>query len=104
MLIDNLHTMLDTFKFVEDITLREVVTDPSISQMQVATCHIVDWSNHNLMNINTKKTKEVLLVIRLNPSPLIVINDGTVERVTSFKLIGLTIANNLSWEEYITNV
>ena len=39
-----------------------------------------------------------------NPPPLIVINDGTVERVTSFKLLGLTIANNLSWEEHIMSV
>jgi len=61
MLIDDLHTMLDTFKLMDDVTLCEVVTDPSISQMQVAACHIVDWSNQNLMNINTKKTREMLL-------------------------------------------
>jgi len=57
------------------------------------------------MNINTKKTKEMLLgSIQLSPPSLIVINDSTIERVMSFKLLGRTIANNLSWEEQITNV
>jgi len=52
------------------------------------------------MNVNTKKTIEMLLgSIQLNPTPLIAIKDDTVERVTSF-----TIASNLSWEERITNV
>jgi len=52
-----------------------------------------------------KKTKEMLFgSIQLNPQPLILINDCTVERVTSFELLGLTIANNLCWEEPITNV
>jgi hypothetical protein len=105
MLIDDLQTTLETFKFVDDVTLCEVITDYSSSQMQAAACQLVAWSNTNLMNINTKKTKEMMLgSILSNPPPLIVINDGTVERVTSFKLLGLTIANNLSWEEHIMSV
>jgi len=35
-LINDSHTLLDTFKFVDDETLCEVVTNPSISQMQLA--------------------------------------------------------------------
>ena len=105
MLIDDLQTTLETFKFVDDVTLCEVITDSSISQMQAAACQLVAWSNTNLMNINTKKTKEMMLgSILSNPPPLIVTNDVTVERVTSFKLLGLTIANNLSWEEHIMSV
>ena len=57
MLIDDFQTMLDTFKFVDDIRLCEVITDPSISQLQVyiAACQMVAWSNTNLMNINTRQ-------------------------------------------------
>ena len=105
VLIDDLQTILDTFKFVDDVTLCEVVADPSISQMPVAAHQVVDWSSQNLMNINTKKTKEMLLgSILSNSPPLIFINDSVVERVTSFKLLGLTIANNLNWEEHIMSV
>jgi hypothetical protein len=57
------------------------------------------------VNINTKKTKEMMLGPALfNPPPLTVINDRTIERVASFKLLGVTIANNLNWDEHITTI
>jgi hypothetical protein len=103
MLIDDLQTTLDTFKFVDDVTLCEVVADPSTSQMQVATNQLVEWSRQNLMNINTKKTKEMMFgQILSNPLPQIAVNNGTVERVSSFKLLGVIITNNLRWDEHIT--
>jgi hypothetical protein len=92
ILIDNLQTILDTFTFVDDVPLCEVVADPSISQMQAVAYQVIDWSSQNLMNINTKKTKEMLLgLILSNVPPLILINDNAVERVTSFKLLGLNV-------------
>jgi hypothetical protein len=38
------------------------------------------------------------------PPPLTVINDRTIERVASFNLLGVTIANNLNWDEHITKI
>jgi hypothetical protein len=74
MLIDDLHTTLVTFKLVDDVTLCEVVADPSVSQMQVAAHQAVGWSSQNLMNISTKETKEMLLdSILSNSSTLILI-------------------------------
>jgi hypothetical protein len=35
-----------------------------------------------------------------NPPPPIVFGTGTVDRVASFKLLGVPITNNLSWEEH----
>lgn len=104
MLINDLQTMMDTYKFVDDVTISEVI-DQSTSQMQLAAQQLAEWSGENLMNINTKKTKEMLLgPVLLNPPPLTVINGGAVERVTSFKLLGVNITNNLSWDEYITTI
>ena len=94
---DDLQTMLDT---LDDATLCEVVAHPSISQMQVSARQMVEWLRHNLTSINTEKTKEMLLgPILLNPPSQILVNDGTVERVTSFKLLELVIANNFSSKE-----
>jgi hypothetical protein len=93
--------MMTAYKFVDDVTISEVV-DQSTSHMQLAAQQLAEWSKKNLMNINTKKTKEMMLgPALLNPPPLTVINDRTTERVASFKLIGVTIANNLNWDEHI---
>jgi hypothetical protein len=35
--------------------------------------------------------------------PQIVVNERTVERVTLFNLLGVVIANNLDWDEHVTN-
>jgi hypothetical protein len=52
------------------------------------------------MNINAKRTKDMLLgPVLPNPPPQIVVNEDTVERVTSFRLFGVVVANNL-WEEH----
>ena len=57
------------------------------------------------MNINNKKTKEMLIGrIAKNPPLQIVFNAVAVDRVTSFKLLGLTITDNLSWENHVTTV
>ena len=94
--MDDFQTILDTFKLVDGVglTLFEVVVDPSISQMQAVPRQMGEWSRQNLMNM---KTKEMLLgIILLNPPQLVLFSDDTTELVTSFKLLRLAIADNLS--------
>ena len=61
--------------------------------------NVVEWSDHNLININVAKTKEMLLG-RINkepPSPHIFVNSHLIERVSSFGLLGIHIDKNLKW-------
>ena len=105
ILINDLKTIMDTFKFVDDVTVTEIVSQSNSSRMQSAADQLAEWSYLNFMNINTKKTKEMLFgPILQNPPPSIVFDTGTVDRVTSFKLLGVTIMNNLSWENHINAV
>jgi hypothetical protein len=97
--------MLDTFKFVDDVTMIEIVEQSANSQMQIASDQIAAWSRPNFMNIIAKKTKEMLLgPIKLNPPPSIVINNSPVERVLTFKLLGIVISNNLCWDDHVSTI
>ena len=105
IMINDLLPMLDTFKFVDDVTMVEVVDPSTDSQMQAAVDQIVTWSRLNYMNINTKKTKEMLLgPIHSNPPSAITVDNSPVECVASFKLLGIIITNNLSWDDHISAI
>jgi hypothetical protein len=70
--------------------------------MQIAADQIASWSDSNLMNINIKKTKEMLIGSISNlPPPLVTFHDHCIERVSSYKLLGVIVSNNLSWDEHI---
>ena len=57
------------------------------------------------MNINTKKTKEILLGSALkDPPSAIVLDSEIVDRVTSFKLLGVTVNNCLNWNDHVSAV
>jgi hypothetical protein len=105
ILIDDLRTIMPTVKFVDDVTVTEIINLHSSSQMQTAADQISEWSQRNLMNINVKKTKEMLLgPILKNPPDQIVLNTVNIERVTSFKLLGITVMNNMSWENHVSAI
>ena len=63
--------------------------------------HIM-WADKNDMTINTNKTKELVIGPwgRYNLTPLQT-DQGTVERVYEFKLLGVHIDSTLTWTKHI---
>ena len=54
------------------------------------------------MTVNDRKTKAMLVGSVLKDPPLSVTLSGTpVERVTTFKLLGVHVANNLKWTQHV---
>jgi len=73
--------------------------------MQVAADKIVLWSHRNFMNFNMKKTSEILFGrIAENPPPQVTFNTGTVDRVTSSKLLGIITSDNFGWVNHVNAV
>ena len=53
----------------------------------------------NFLNINVMKTKNMIIDFRKSkalPDPII-INDHTVQRVSTYKYLGIMLNNDLSW-------
>jgi len=63
---------------------------------------LLSWTANNNMQINTSKTKEMFLgrLIAAN-FPHLSTSTGLIERVTTFKLLGINFEANLSWSLHI---
>ena len=94
------------WKYVDDVSLSENVSKGSLSSSQSTLDYLNSWASGNWMLLNAKKCKELrLFFFKEKPqlAPLI-IDDQPLEVVTSHKVPGLTIHNDLKWNEHIASV
>ena len=57
------------------------------------------------MIISTKKTKEMLIgSILKNPPSLLQLNGQLIERVKSYKLLGLHVTDSLQWKVHVSSM
>jgi hypothetical protein len=105
-MINDLHTDCPTIKYVDDTTIYHVSNEANDNSLQTAVNTAVDWSNRNSMKINASKTKEMMICFSKSPPliPHITIDSKEIERVTSFKLLGIEINDNLNWNDHIEKV
>jgi len=106
--INDLQTTLPAFKFIDDVTVIEVMDSITSSQMQTSVDEIVKWSTDNHMNINTSKTKEMIIHFARSSQSIVTdittADDCPIERVSSFKLLGITLSNDLRWSCHVREI
>ena len=109
VLINDLSTGCPVHKYVDDTTLSEVLPPKQLtSNMETYLHNLIDWATLNDMQLNTAKTKEMILgnVARAN-LPLLTTTTtattatDTINRVTSFKLLGVYIDSTMSWTIHV---
>ena len=92
-------------KYVDDTTTLSISTDPLNLELQNSANKLSDWTRLNHMRINESKTKEMLIYFgsKYNPDVVrnITINSVDIERVATFKLLGVMFSNDLSWTEHV---
>ena len=59
----------------------------------------MSWTDVNGMVINTSKTQEMV-----DDIPLICINGRQIKRVVSFKLLGIVISSDLTWDSHVSYI
>ena len=94
-------------KFVDDTTLLEIVPRCSPSLMCTVVDEISQFASSRGMELNPKKCKEMIisfLKYSLASDNTIYVSGLPVERVSSFKLLGLLISDDLSWNCHVDYV
>ena len=107
LMINDLTTTHPLYKYVDDCSTYEVVSRPACnSTLQLDIDMICDWSNTNNMRLNVKKTKEFRISF-LKSKPGFdhpTIEGSPLEIVDSFKLLGVTLSSDLSWNIHVSNI
>ena len=104
-MLSDLKLDLPMVKYVDDTTVYDVCSVGSQDSLQQALDELTNWSKDNDMQINPKKTKE--MVINFTKEVLthpLSIADETLECVEETKLLGLWINNRLKWDTHIDEI
>ena len=96
VLINDLYVddLANVWKYVDDTTASEVVAKGNHSCAQDIADKVAEWSMENTVKLNSEKCKELRITFVKNEPQFapIVVEGKELERVTSAKLLGLTIS------------
>ena len=106
LMINDLDTNAQQWKYVDDTTVSEIVVKGGESHAQAIANRVIEWSRENRVHLNADKCKELRISFAKEQKVFDpVITEGKeVELVTSTKLQGLTIANDLTWNDHVTEI
>lgn len=90
-------------KFADDTAMVGLITNDDSSQYVNEINRFLDYCQDNFLELNVSKTKELVIDFRTNKciSDPIVISDSPVERVHTYKYLGVVVNDKLSWSDNI---
>ena len=94
-------------KYVDDTTAFEIIPRNSISMLDLVVREIHDYCIDHKMKLNPKKCKEMFVNFMNNTNTVmraVCISDQVVERVKTYKLLGVIISDDLKWNSHVDHV
>ncbi|XP_077455065.1 rapunzel 5 isoform X2 [Stigmatopora argus] len=93
-------------KFADDTTVVGLISGGDESAYRDEVNNLSSWCSVNNLTLNTTKTKEIILDFRKHGTDLapLLINGVCVDRVQSFKFLGVHVTDKLSWSTNTTAV
>jgi hypothetical protein len=100
------HDSNTIIKFADDTTVVGLITDNDETAYREEVRDLAVWCQDNNLSRNVSKTKELIVDYRKGwaKQAAININGAVVERVKSFKFLGVHITNKLSWSKHAKTV
>ncbi len=96
------HSSNVIIKFADDTTVIGLITDNDETAYRVEVSTLTKWCQENHLSLNIDKTKELVVDFRRQSrehTP-ITIDKTPVERVNSFKFLGVHITEDLTWSAH----
>ncbi|KAI4893652.1 hypothetical protein NFI96_010321 [Prochilodus magdalenae] len=86
-------------KFADDTTVIGLIKDSDEAAYREEVDRLAEWCDTNNLLLNAEKTKEIIVDFRRNADshPPLHIKGTAVERVNSFKFLGVHISEDLTW-------
>ena len=105
LLINDLRFSLPYIKYVDDVSVVASSADPLDTSLHRAVNEVAAWCEANGMFLNVTKTKEMVIYFgkatQKKSIPPIQLQAAAVERVEIFKLLGVIISSDLSWQSHV---
>ena len=96
------------FLFADDILLLHPLVNPSAdwTSLQTEIDSICTWMHKNSLSLNTSKSKYMIFSLSrhsvFDSLPLLYLNQSPIDRVFSYKYLGLIFTPTLSWSKHIS--
>ena len=94
------------WKYVDDTTLAESVSRNETNYMQLRVDELVRQSEADGFQLNESKCKELRISFSRSGSSVdhITINDKQIEAISSAKLLGVVVSDNLRWNAHVESI
>ena len=106
--LESLHTNSKVILYADDILLYRITSCPSdFTALQADINTLSKWVSANNFTLNAAKCKYMIISrLRRNsvPAPPITLNGQPLEKVSSYRYLGVTISNDLSWNTHIDEI
>ena len=94
-------------KYVDDTTVFEIIPRCSPSYLPCIADHICQFATERGMRLNPKKCREMVInFLQFQPTQLgpLQLMGSVVKRVNSYRILGIHVTNDLSWNVHIDYV